>query len=74
MHLEEGLEEGLEVGGHSLRLALRHMREHVALEMHHAPLPPRLRQFDGDGLLDRLVVVARDEANAFEPPFEQVLE
>src|SRR5215213_1264844 len=38
------LEDGLEVFGHLAHLARRHAREHVALEMHHAPLPLYSRQ------------------------------
>src|SRR5215212_4432923 len=38
------LEDGLEVLGHLAHLARRHAREHVALEMHHAPLPLYSRQ------------------------------
>src|SRR5215210_2856619 len=55
--LAPDLEDGLQILGDLRHRGGRHVREHVALEMDHAPLPPYSRQLTGHRRLYPLVVV-----------------
>src|SRR5215210_7843384 len=57
------LEDRLEVLGHLAHLAGRNAREHVALEVHHAPLPLYSRQLARHRCLYAFVVVGDHETH-----------
>lgn len=74
------LEDHLQVRGDGLRLGLRHLGKLVPLypasvgvEVDHAALPRRSRQFDLHGALDRVVVVADDELDASQAALDEPL-
>src|SRR3712207_4660312 len=59
------LEDLLEILGDLGRRRRRHMREHVALEMHYAPLPLNPRQLAGHRRFYALVIVGDHQPHAF---------
>src|SRR5215212_1235638 len=66
--LAPDLEERLQILGHLRRRGGWHVREYVALKVHHAPLPPYPRQFARHRGLDALVVVRDHQAHSPETP------
>ena len=71
--LHAGIERLLGVDGleHRRRLAslgLRHLRKHIAVEVHGAPLIGRIREHLGDGAGHGGGLVAGEHAHAREPP------
>jgi hypothetical protein len=53
-------EDGADRGGHHLGVAAGHLGEHIAQEMHPAPLPARPEHHCPDGLLEAGVGVGDD--------------
>src|SRR5215212_1992413 len=66
--LAPDLEERLQILGHLRRRGGWHVREYVALEMHHAPLPLHSRQLTRHRNLNALVVVGDHQAHSLKTP------
>jgi hypothetical protein len=61
-------EDGLESGDDHVGVGPLHPGQHVAHEVHPAPLPGRTHHHRLNGLLQAQVLIRDDQADSFQPP------